>query len=144
SILTLILFMKFLLSALLILATTQIIKAQSNTITGSVQDETGKLLHFVYVGDSNHKNAVFTDSLGNFTLAVHPNSKILFQLEGYRDTSINAGELNTGAQVILRSIATVPVQTTNLSVRAVITEGGYVTIPRRKVNLVGSRYQFDT
>ena len=136
--------MKFILSALLTLVTFQILKAQNNTITGSVQAETGKLLHFVYVGDNDQKNAVFTDSLGNFSLNVHPDSKILFQSEGYRDTSIKASELSTGAQVILKSIATVPVQTTNLSIRAVITEGGYVAIPQRKANMVGSRYQFGT
>ena len=105
--------MKFLFSALLIIFTIQITNAQNNTITGSVQDETGKLLHFVYVGDNKNKEAVFSDSVGNFTVAVHPDSRLLFQLDGYRDTVISADKIGAGAQIILKAIADVPVQTSS-------------------------------
>lgn len=135
--------MKLLFSALLIIVTTQITKAQNNTVTGSVQDETGKLLHFVHVADYKHKNAVFSDSVGNFTIPVYPDSKLTFQLEGFRDTIINAENMSAGAQVFLKAIADLPVQTSNLSVRAVVREGGSVVIPRRNANIVGSRYQLD-
>ncbi len=135
--------MKLLFSALLIIAATQITKAQNNTINGSVQDETGRLLHFVHIGDSKHKNAVFSDSVGNFTIPVYPDSRLTFQLEGFRDTSVNAENISAGAQIVLKSVADVPVQTSNLSVRAVIQDGGAVVIPRRNPNIVGSRYQLD-
>jgi hypothetical protein len=100
-------------------------------------------LHFVHVGDSKYKTDAFSDSLGNFSIAVHPDSKLIFQLEGFRDTSITAANMSTGAQIFLKAVADVPVQTSNLAVRAVIKEGGSVVIPRRNVNIVGSRYQFD-
>ena len=52
---------KFLLLALII-AVTQLAKAQVNTVAGSVKDEKGNPLHFVFVGDSQYRNATFSDS----------------------------------------------------------------------------------
>src|ERR1700710_728105 len=79
----------FLLLALII-AVTQLAKAQINTVTGSVKDEKGNPLHFVFVGDSKYKNATFSDSLGNFAIAVHPDSKLQFQLAGHKDATAGA------------------------------------------------------
>ena len=86
--------MKIILSVLLITLTIQLTKAQNNSITGSVQDENGKLLHFVFVSDGKYKNAAFSDSLGSFTISVHADSKLEFELESYRDTSINADKIS--------------------------------------------------
>src|ERR1700712_2560961 len=90
----------FLLLALII-ALAQLTKAQTNTVTGSVKDEKGAPLHYVFVGDSQYRNATFSDSLGNFTIAVHPDSKLQFQLAGHKDAT--AGADKASLQVVLES-----------------------------------------
>ena len=136
--------MKTLLSALLLTLTVQIAKSQTNTVTGSVQDENGRLLHYVSVEDSKYKNAVFTDSLGNFSIPLHEGSSLRFEMEGYRDTLVSADKIGQGAQIILRSFVHLPVDATHLALHTIRTENGSVAIPRIRPNLVGSRYLFET
>lgn len=136
--------MKVILLFFLFVLTVNIASAQSNTIKGSVQGEDGKLLHFVMVGDSKYNNVAFTDSVGDFTIAIHPDSKLHFQLEGYRDTLIDANTMNQNAQINLKLTVSLPVQTIGLSLRTAMTEDGRVAVVRRNPSLVGSRYLFNT
>jgi hypothetical protein len=118
--------------------------AQNNTIKGSVQGESGKLLHFVVVADSKYNNVAFTDSVGDFTIAAHPDSKLLFQLDGYRDTLIDASTINQNQQVNLTPTVSLPIETISLALPTAMTADGQVALVRRNANLVGSRYLFDT
>lgn len=136
--------MKTLLSALLLTLTFQIAKSQTNTVTGSVQDENGRLLHYVLIEDSKYKNAVFTDSVGNFSIPLHEGSSLKFQLAGYRDTLVSVDKTNQSLQIVLRSFVHLPVDATHLALRTVRTENGLVAVARTRPNLVGSRYLFDT
>ena len=45
---------------------------------------------FVFVGDDQHRSAVFSDSFGNFSIPVYPDSKLKFELRGYEDMLIDA------------------------------------------------------
>src|SRR5437879_6386522 len=106
--------MKKTLSILLLLtAAVQFSKAQdSTTAWGTVQDTGGKPLHFVFAGDVTSKNVAFTDSLGNFSVAVKPGTKLIFELQGYKDTVISNVNAGSGLLVILkRSNATADVGT---------------------------------
>src|ERR1700761_6865482 len=94
---------KSFLMCLLLISTAQLIKAQTNTVSGSVKDEKGTPLHFVFVGDSESKNAVLSDSLGNFTIAVKPDSKLEFELAGYENTTINPDKNNAPLQIVLKA-----------------------------------------
>lgn len=137
--------MKVFLFTLLTFLTLQAAEAQVSTITGSVQDEeTTRLLHFVFIKDSKYGNSTFSDSLGNFTIALHPDSKISFRIEGYRDTLIAAGKLGQGAQVQLQSAAKVPIETIDLSMPIAVNESGLVAPVLRRNDIVGSRYMFKT
>ncbi len=135
--------MKIILSVLLTAITIQFAKAQNGNITGSVQDENGRLLHFVAIEDNKYQNVAFTDSLGNFTIPVHPDSKLQFALEGYRDTLFTAGKISETPQVILKSYAKVPVETFNLSLHPFTRADGLLVPVAQKPNQVGSRYMFD-
>src|SRR5579863_10359109 len=75
--------------------------AQDHIIKGSVQGESGKLLHFAVVADSKYNNITFTDSVGDFAITAHTDSKLLFQLDGYRDTLIDAGTISQDQQISL-------------------------------------------
>jgi hypothetical protein len=135
--------MKIILSVFLLTVTIQLAKAQNSNVTGSVQDENGRLLHFVAIEDSKYQNVAFTDSLGNFTIPVHPDSKLQFALEGYRDTLFTAGKISEAPQVILKSYAKVPVETFSLSLHPFTRADGLLVPVAQKPNQVGSRYMFD-
>jgi len=137
-------FMKIILSAFLIAISIQLTKAQTVSITGSVQDEDGRLLHFVSIGDSKYETTVYTDSVGTFTIAMHPDSKLRFELEGYRDTVIAADKINQVVQIVLKPFVSVPIETTHISMHVFRTESGLVSVPRPRLNTTGSRYLFDT
>jgi hypothetical protein len=63
--------------------------AQTINITGTVQTKQGDPIHFAFVQDKQFKNAAYTDSLGNFSLAVNANSRLFVNCEGFRDTLID-------------------------------------------------------
>lgn len=115
-----------------------------NNIKASVQGESGKLLHYVVVADSKYNNIAFTDSVGDFTIATHPDSKLLFQLDGYRDTLIDANTIGQNQQVSLVPTVSLPIETINLALPTAMTADGQVAVVRRNANLVGSRYLLDT
>jgi hypothetical protein len=82
----------------------QITQAQISTVTGSVKNEKGNPLHFVFIVDGQYKDAAYSDSTGNFTISVHPDSKLKFELAGYKDTLIGIDK-NQDLQVVLRSLS---------------------------------------
>src|SRR5437016_7923712 len=94
---------KTLFICMLLFATVQVTKAQVNNITGSVTNEKGNPVHDVFVADDQYKNATFTDSLGNFVIAVHPDSKLKLEHAGYKDTLITEIKPAAGIQVALKS-----------------------------------------
>jgi hypothetical protein len=63
--------------------------AQTITATGTIKSTEGDLLHFAFVQDKVSKHAVYTDSLGNFTIDVSPNAHLYVNCTGYRDTMIS-------------------------------------------------------
>jgi hypothetical protein len=141
---------KMLIMCLLTMVATQITKAQTNTVTGSVRDVKGHLLHYVFVADDQYKNATYSDSLGNFAIAVHPDSKLLFTSPGHRDTSVNVDKTNGDLQIVLGSSD--GSNNTN-STKSTLSVNSDVERPHNvylfklplheKGNLHGSRYLFD-
>jgi len=136
--------------------------AQSITVTGNVNDGKGNSLHYVFVADNELKRAVFTDSLGNFTIEVPNGSKLQFQHEGYADTLIAPTNNNTSLQFAMRSLGTGTGSATlsaNKSVseqaQSAHTEGsdmgslsngssiGGAGLAHKKGNVHGSRYLFE-
>jgi hypothetical protein len=136
--------MKILLSFLLTAFGIQVATAQNNIVKGSVQGEGGKLLHYVLVGDNKYNNVAFTDSVGDFTIAAHPDSKLLFQVDGYRDTLIDASAISQNPQVSLVPMVKLPIETIGLGMPTIITGDGNVAVVRRNTALEGSRYLFET
>src|ERR1700761_3241400 len=107
--------MKLLIPAILLTLSIQIATAQDNTVTGSVQDETGKPLRYALVEDSKYETAVLSDSLGNFSIAVKPDSKLQIVSDGRRDTSLAVPAAGANLQIVLKpaadvSAATIPVE----------------------------------
>ena len=143
--------MKRTLSILLLAAGAQIASAQGNTVSGSVRDAEGKPLHFVFVGDVGNKNAVFTDTLGNFSIGTRPDTKLAFELQGYTDTVISNFNANTGLLVVMRPSG-VTVDPGTLSTKidversnemTSISQGGEIAPGHQKGDLRGSQYMFE-
>jgi len=142
---------RFFLMWLLVIITLHIAKAQTGTASGSVKDGKGNPLHFVFVGDEQYKEAVYSDSSGNFTIMVHPDSKLQFELAGYKDTTVSIGK-NQDLQVVLRSFGN---STSNNSLNTKSTLSGSADIQHsndvdllrlpghEKGKVRGNRYLFD-
>ena len=135
--------MKTLLLFFFLVIASQIVSAQNNSIRGTVQGESGKLLHYAMVADTKYNNVAFTDSVGDFTIPTHPDSKLLIQFDGYRDTLIDANAVSQSPQVDLKPMVSLPVETIGLSVPTAMTPDGRVAVVRRSAYLVGSRYLLD-
>jgi hypothetical protein len=146
-----------LLICLLLLAAIQVTKAQLNIITGVVLDPKGNPVHDVFVADRQHQNATFSDSLGNFSIAVQADSKLQFERAGYKDTVITS--IKPGMQVAMSaesldspgSLATnSPGQgqlgslTRNEVARMSNDVGGYLKPSHEKGDTRGSQYLFET
>jgi len=142
---------------MLLFATVQVTKAQVNSITGSVTNEKGNPMHDVFVADDQYKNATFTDSLGNFTIAAHPDSKLKFEHAGYNDTLMTGIKPGAGIQVALKSTGG-PGASADSSTGRAATEsftrneiavisnntGGYLRPAHEKGDTRGSQYLFET
>ncbi len=137
--------------SLLIITAAQVIKAQTNIVSGSVRDEKGNPLHFVFVEDRQYKNASFSDSLGNFAIEVHPDSKLQFDKAGHKDELLNVDKSSAGLQVVLRSLSAESGNSINtkssLSTDPVFERPNQGFLPdlpgHRKGNLRGNRYLLD-
>jgi hypothetical protein len=146
--------MKNLLLLLLLIPLSLITHAQSNTITGTVKDEQGNPLHYVFVLDEQAKNAVFTDSLGNFSITGNLVSKLHFNLAGHEGKTVDVAD-KAALQVVLKSTdaagsgntpTTISAQitTTNTNALATIGDGGVIAPTHQKGELRGSMYLFKT
>src|ERR1700748_346834 len=96
--------MRFIYSTLFCLLTISVANAHTKTISSTVMDETNRLLHYVYIEDNKYGTVAFSDSVGNFNIQVQPDSKLIFQLSGYRDTVIAANSITADSQVILKPV----------------------------------------
>lgn len=88
------------------LATATLLKAQTSIVTGSVKDNRGNPLRYVFIEDAPNKNGALTDSLGNFTIEVNSGSKLLFQLPGYAGQPVSVDKGQTNLQVVLNALGT--------------------------------------
>ena len=145
----------FLFVFLIVVVSTAFLNAQNINLTGSVKDEKGNALHFVFIADYQSKTATFSDSLGNFTIAVRSASKLQFESEGYQtvviDMEQNKGNVDvvlkaTGAAVSGNSSSGRLTETQNINYNdlATIGTGGIVAPAHQKGKLHGNQYLFDT
>ncbi|MGZ3834286.1 MAG: carboxypeptidase-like regulatory domain-containing protein [Mucilaginibacter sp.] len=145
------------LMLLLIITAAQVATAQITTITGSVQDDKGNPLHFVFVGDGQYKEGAYTDSTGNFAIRVHPDSKLKFELPGYSGALVSVDK-NTNLQVVLKAgdasasnssdaqntiSAKIVEEKSSNDVQASVGYGGEISPSHQKGNLRGNRYLLD-
>jgi len=137
------------LICLLLLAAAFIANAQTSAITGTVKDEHGNPLHFVFVGDMQNKYAVFTDSLGNFSIPAKSDAKLKFSLLGYKEEDLSAA--STSLQVVLKSTGeAADAQTVSTDLKttdanqplATMGDGGVIAPTHQKSELRGSMYIF--
>jgi len=139
---------------LFLLAAISAATAQTHIVTGLVKDNKGSPIHFAFVNDNNYKEATFTDSLGNFSIAVNTDSKLGFAAKGYADTLVNAGG-NNNLQITLRQTGTTgnamsaaqTSQTNDIDMRRQLQHANDADLRmmpgHEKGNLRGSRYLFD-
>jgi len=87
--------------------------AQTINITGTVRTADGDALHFAFVQDKQYKYATYTDSLGNFALAVNPSSKLRVRCGGFRDTLIDINN-KTEFSIILKPVVNITAARSNI------------------------------
>src|ERR1700743_1154455 len=76
---------KITMICMLLMASSILSKAQNAVISGTVKDDKGNPLHYVYVTDDPAKTATFTDSLGNFKISANAGAKLKFEHSGFKD-----------------------------------------------------------
>lgn len=148
---------------LVIMTMAQIAQSQTNNITGTVKNQQGNPLHFVFVHDQKSTNATFTDSLGNFSVVANPAAAFQFEATGYKDTLVNGDKLGANPQIVLISngsasaeaavstapttLSTKPISSSylaNENIASAGTSGGTLTgVAHQKGNVHGNRYLFD-
>jgi hypothetical protein len=134
---------------LLSFAVTQLANAQT-TASGTVKDDKGNPLHFVFIEDGEHNLATFSDSLGNFSIPVQADSKLKFELAGYGDVAI-ANANNANWQVVMQGAASASGNAVSKETLAAtgMTMQRPDNIPfdmlpgHKKGNVHGNRYLFD-
>ena len=147
---------------LLLITISKLSIAQSTTVTGNINDGKGSALHYVFVADNELKRAVFTDSLGNFTIEVSASAKLQFQHAGFADTVIALTNNNISLQFAMRSLGSAGSggtltanKTVSEQAQSAHTEGsdmsslsngssiGGAGLAHKKGNVHGSRYLFE-
>ncbi|MBB6111811.1 hypothetical protein SAMN05421821_11494 [Mucilaginibacter lappiensis] len=71
--------------------------AQTVTVSGTVNDLQGKPVPFVFIRDSQHSYATYTDQSGGYTLNVDPASRLVASATSFKDTAVainNKTEIN--------------------------------------------------
>ena len=138
---------------LVALAAIQTIHAQVNPIKGNVKNDKGEALHYVFVLDRQGKNAAYTDSLGNFSIATSQGAQLQFDAKGYKDTTAatGSGDLNIvlkpsgGSANTSSAISTAPIITKDSNnPEATIGTGGVISPSHQKGQLHGNLYLFNT
>lgn len=126
-----------------------IASAQTNAITGAVKDQQGNPLRFVFVGDMQNKYAVFTDSLGNFSMSAKSDAKLKFSLLGYKEENVAVN--GASLQVVLKASGdAADAQTVSTDLKttdsnqplATMGDGGVIAPTHQKGELRGSMYIF--
>ena len=97
---------KFGLLIFLIVCVGKFSSAQTINISGSVKTSDGDALHLAFVQDKQYKYATYTDSLGNFTLTVNPNSKLYVSCNGFKSKLINIDN-KTAFSIVLQPIVNI-------------------------------------
>jgi hypothetical protein len=96
------------------------------------------------VEDNRLKTAIFTDSLGNFSISTNPNSVLEFDRMGYTAMSMNIGN-NMNIQIVLKSngsnsntnaISTAAIDNTN-------DNSMRVSLAHKKEQVHGNKFLFD-
>src|SRR5258707_11275435 len=101
------------LFALLIAAMGRFSSAQTINISGTVKTSDGDALHLAFVQDRQNKNGVYTDSLGNFGLAVNLGSKLHITCRGFRDTLVSVNN-QTAFSIILEPLVHITASRSNI------------------------------
>ncbi|MFC0517258.1 hypothetical protein ACFFGT_23815 [Mucilaginibacter angelicae] len=65
--------------------------AQTITVSGTVNNQQGKPVQFVFIRDAYHSYATYTDQMGNFSLKADPASKLVASATNLKDTTIVIG-----------------------------------------------------
>jgi len=93
------------------------VSAQTISISGTVKTADGDALHLAFVQDKQYKNGAYTDSVGGFSLAVNPNSKLKVSCKGFKDTLISINNQTTFA-VVLKPAVTIVGARSNITPQA--------------------------
>jgi hypothetical protein len=105
------------LIVILITGMLRLASAQTININGTVKTADGDALHLAFVQDKQYKNGVYTDSLGSFSLAVNPNSKLKVTCFGFRDTVLDINN-QTFFKIIIRPLVNVVARRSNITPQA--------------------------
>jgi hypothetical protein len=139
---------KIFFMCLLTLAT---VMAKAQTTTGSVKDDKGNPVHYVFVLNGQSKNATYTDSLGNFAISSNAGDKLQFQHSGYKNATADVSG-NAGLQIVLSANGSPDTDQGTLSTRvtagsandnATMGNGGAIAPGHVKGDVHGNRYLFD-
>jgi len=150
--------MKKLFLVLLLVITTARIATAQTTATGWVKDGKGNPLRFVFVADPQYKNGAYSDTTGYFSIAVHPDTKLDFQLKGYEEATLPVDKSGADMQVVLKSTdasgSGAGSASSNLSTSESLTRnevaglsnslGGYLAPSHEKGDTRGTQYMFAT
>lgn len=135
------------------------IKAQ-NRIEGVVRDSKGNDLRYVFVESLQIKDAVYTDSLGNFSIKAKQGSLLLLKYPGAKDSTVNV--TGTPLEIVLNvngnkhtsetfntknTVSSQPVSSTlvqgDMSAMSSGSAGALPSMAHKKGNVHGNRYLFD-
>ncbi|WP_259067929.1 hypothetical protein HDF24_18445 [Mucilaginibacter sp. X4EP1] len=135
--------MKYFYPTFLFIFFIQFANAQSQPVHGYIQDETTKFLHYVVITDDEYGVVALSDSSGNFEIKVHPDSKLKFELSGYRDTIIAADKFTDGLQLVMKTLSTFPIEKEFIRLHPALSPNGSMEMPKPRVPTEGSKYLSD-
>jgi len=139
---------KILFLGLLAAIAVQTTSAQTTNIIGTVKDEKGNPLQYVYVMDEPAKTATFTDSRGNFKINVGAGAKLKFLRSAYKSTEAIAAP---DMQVSLNADGSADIENATLATKnpaekvdnSTMGTGGAIAPGHVKGNVHGNRYLLD-
>ncbi|HWZ17052.1 MAG TPA: carboxypeptidase-like regulatory domain-containing protein [Mucilaginibacter sp.] len=153
---------QFFLTAILMIAMIQLSIAQIINATGTVKNDQGKPLASALVQENGSTAAIYTDSLGFFSLAVKNNATLVVSCNGYKEDVVPAKNnlvvvLKPGKSALKRMNApldpnvarNIPAPITNVETGftttniATSTAGSLIPSFSHKEETVGSRYLLD-
>ncbi len=120
-------------------------KAQSITVTGTVKNEQGGPIHYVFVEDNQGKTGAFTDSTGSFSVVTSPNAALEFRRKGYVGAVINVAN-NTSLEVTLKpdgSATANPGKLTTAAQDNSVDNSLPVSLAHKKDQVQGNQYLFE-